>query len=170
MKGLNHLHRRAGTVQPIQPVEGNAWGSQECVWIPEGRVGRRWSQAFFSGLQWQDQRQWARGETQEALCFPVRVMEHWSRSLQGLWGCGVVTPGDAQKLSGCGPGQRLWGALLEQGQDDPQRFLPTSASLWFWVTVYGTDQAEQTSANVVKRADATFMLTCMAMLGTCNSQ
>lgn len=39
----------------------------QCIWIPEGRAQRRWSQAPFCCTQWQDQRQRPQAHTQEML-------------------------------------------------------------------------------------------------------
>jgi len=41
--------------------------SHPSVQIPGRRVQGRWSQAFFSGSQWWDERQWAQTEIQEIL-------------------------------------------------------------------------------------------------------
>lgn len=99
LKGLNDLHRRAGTVQLIQPVQGNAWSSQECVWIPQGGCdGARLPSVM---LQWQLR---AMGTQWNAGGSVLSSEGDWALEQGSCKGCGVATPRDIQELSGHGPG------------------------------------------------------------------
>lgn len=57
----------------------------------KGRVQKRWSQAVFSGAQWQHQRQWAWTEAQEhpvntrKQFFTVGLTKHWRSYSKRLW-------------------------------------------------------------------------------------
>jgi len=114
-----------------------AGGCYYCIYTPEGRGRRGWSQDLSSGAQWQDQRQWAQTETQKVLSeneetlFYCEGNRALAQVVQG--GCGVSVLGDTQKPSGQGPGQQVVLLSSGVGSDDLQRSLPTSTILWFRV-------------------------------------
>ena len=57
--------------------------SYQCIWIPEGKVERKWSQALFSDVQWQGKRHKLKHRrfrlNISKHLFTVRVTEHWHR-------------------------------------------------------------------------------------------
>jgi len=101
-------------------------------------VSARWSQALFSGAQWQDKGQWAQTEAEE---IPMEHEEELlpsedDRALEqaAQEAGGVSFSGDIQDPPGQGPVQPAVGDPTLAGGvglDDPQRSLPTLNILWF---------------------------------------
>lgn len=69
--------------------------------IPDGGKQKRWSQAVFSGVQWQDDKQWAKIQMQETQFKPKKTSHwesDWTPDQAAQRGCGVSTLADAQNL------------------------------------------------------------------------
>ena len=98
---------------------------------------RRWSQALFSGAQWQDKRQWAHTETQQV------PSEHQETLLLWQWSnIGTDCPRRLWNLSSWRYSKTTWtqswatsskwqSLRMEAGPDDLQRYFPTPTILWF---------------------------------------
>ena len=98
------------------------WGGISPVYVNtcrKGRVQTRWRQAFFSGAQWQDQRQSAQSETQEVPSEYDEALFHcdsyWELVHVAQWGCGVSLIWDIQKPS---PGKLALGGPAWAGSLD----------------------------------------------------